>query len=66
MMAIAESSILRRAMLNAEGRIRKAARCLEMPEATLRRRLKMLDLRHPTMFQMRRTLRPRRQRRTAR
>lgn len=59
MMAIAEASILKRALVNAEGRIRKAARMLSMPEATLRRRLKMLDLHQPTMFQMRRTRRPR-------
>ena len=65
MMAIAESAILRRALDNAEGRIRKAARSLEMPEATLRRRLKMLDLHHPTMFQMCRSVRPRRSRRNA-
>jgi Nif-specific regulatory protein len=65
MMAIAESSILRRALDNADGRIRKAARSLEMPEATLRRRLKMLDLHHPTKFQMRRTFRPRSERRSA-
>lgn len=65
MMAIAESSILRRALDNAEWRIRKAARSLEMPEATLRRRLKMLDLHHPTMLQMRRTYRSRQPRRAA-
>lgn len=65
MMAIAEAAILRRALDNAEGRIRKAARTLEMPEATLRRRLRMLDLHHPTMFQMRRAIRPRRPRRNA-
>jgi transcriptional regulator with PAS, ATPase and Fis domain len=65
MMAIAEASILRRALDNADGRIRKAARSLEMPEATLRRRLKMLDLHHPTMFQMRRQRRPRQSRRVA-
>jgi len=65
MMAIAEAAILRRALENAEGRIRKAARTLEMPEATLRRRLRMLDLHHPTMFQMRRAVKPRRSRRNA-
>jgi Nif-specific regulatory protein len=54
LMAIAEASILKRAMENANGRIRKAARSLVMPEATLRRRLKMLDLHRPTMAQMRR------------
>jgi len=62
MMAIAEASILKRALVNAEGRIRRAARALSMPEATLRRRLKMLDLHQPTMFQMRRTRRTRRTR----
>jgi DNA-binding NtrC family response regulator len=60
MMAIAEASILKRAMENANGRIRKAARTLVMPEATLRRRLKMLDLHQPTMAQMRRLRRGRR------
>jgi transcriptional regulator with GAF, ATPase, and Fis domain len=59
MMAIAEASILKRSLDNANGRIRKAARSLAMPEATLRRRLKMLDLHHPTMVQMRRPRRPR-------
>jgi len=54
MMAIAEATILKRALDNANGRIRKAARDLNMPEATLRRRLKMLDLHLPTMIQMRR------------
>jgi transcriptional regulator with GAF, ATPase, and Fis domain len=65
MMAIAEASILKRALDNSDGRIRKAARSLEMPEATLRRRLKMLDLHQPTMLQMRRTLKARRPRRIA-
>jgi Nif-specific regulatory protein len=60
MMAMAEATILRRAIDNADGRIRKAARSLEMPEATLRRRLKMLDLHHPTMVQMVRSRRGRR------
>jgi len=57
MMAIAESSILKRALDNSGGKIRKAARILAMPEATLRRRLKMLDLHRPTMTQMRRVRR---------
>lgn len=57
MMAIAEASILKRALDNSSGKIRKAARALAMPEATLRRRLKMLDLHKPTMTQMRRVRR---------
>ena len=54
MMAIAEASILKRALDNSDGRVRKAARALVMPEATLRRRLKMLNLNKPTKIQMRR------------
>ena len=54
LMATAEATILKRALDNAEGRIRKAARELNMPEATLRRRLKMLSLHLPTKVQMRR------------
>jgi transcriptional regulator with PAS, ATPase and Fis domain len=54
LMANAEAAILKRALDNAEGRIRKAARDLSMPEATLRRRLKMLSLHLPTRVQMNR------------
>jgi transcriptional regulator with GAF, ATPase, and Fis domain/tetratricopeptide (TPR) repeat protein len=52
LMAIAEATILKRALDNSNGRIRKAARHLSMAEATLRRRLKMLDLHMPTRIQM--------------
>jgi DNA-binding NtrC family response regulator len=57
LMAIAEASILKRALENAGGKIRKASRVLVMPEATLRRRLKMLNLHKPTQIQMRRARR---------
>jgi transcriptional regulator with PAS, ATPase and Fis domain len=62
LMAIAEATILKRALDNTNGRIRKAARHLNMAEATLRRRLKMLELHMPTKVQMRRP--PVRRRRT--